>query len=111
MSDPAPPRTIPVFVVVPPRTLLLDIAGPMEVLRKTNLEQQRLRFVVRYVGPTPETMSSIGLALAGIEPLPDTLPQGAMVVLPGAAGQVLGAAAPAGRGAAAARGAPQIVSH
>ena len=105
MSEPTPPRTIPVFVVVPPRTLLLDIAGPMEVLRKTNLEQQRLRFVVRYVGPTPETMSSIGLALAGVEPLPETLPQGAMVVLPGAVGQVLGAAAPAGDADAAAEAA------
>ncbi|MGU3400287.1 hypothetical protein ACLBWS_11180 [Brucellaceae bacterium D45D] len=27
-------KIIPVFVVIPPRVLLLDVAGPMEVLRK-----------------------------------------------------------------------------
>ncbi len=34
-------RSIPVFVVIPPRLLLLDVAGPLEVLRKADLEQQR----------------------------------------------------------------------
>jgi hypothetical protein len=37
-------RHIPVFVVVPPRVLLLDIAGPLEVLRRANLEQSVVRF-------------------------------------------------------------------
>src|SRR5262245_46982301 len=44
-------RRIPVFVVVPPRLLLLDIAGPLEVLRQANRIQSRVRFEVRYVGP------------------------------------------------------------
>ncbi len=30
------PRRIPVYVVLPARTLLLDVAGPMEALRKAN---------------------------------------------------------------------------
>ncbi len=51
MSIRAHPRIIPVYVVVPPRALLLDIAGPMEALRKTTLEQHDLRFEVTYVGP------------------------------------------------------------
>ena len=42
--------SIPVIVIVPPRALLLDIAGPIEVLRRANLEQHDVRFDVRYVG-------------------------------------------------------------
>lgn len=43
-------KTVRVFVVVPPRTLLLDVAGPMEVLRKANLEQNRVQFEVTFIG-------------------------------------------------------------
>ncbi len=89
-------REIPVFVVVPPRALLLDIAGPIEALRKANLEQSRVAFAVRHVGPEPAVTSSVGLRLAGIEPLPDALQEGAMVVLSGSAERVLGAADPPG---------------
>lgn len=88
----ARPRIIPVYVVVPPRALLLDIAGPMEVLRKANLEQAELRFEIVYVGPAPGVHSSIGLDLTGIGPLPEALPDGAMVVISGAASPPLGAA-------------------
>ncbi len=86
-----PPRVVPIFVVTPPRALLIDIAGPIEVLRKTNLEQAEMAFDVRYVGPAATIRSSIGLALAGIAPLPDALPDGAMVVVSGAADEPLGA--------------------
>ena len=44
------PRNIEVWVVLPARVLLLDIAGPMEVLRRANAEQRALQFVVRYIG-------------------------------------------------------------
>ena len=77
-------------MVVPPRVLLLDIAGPVEVLRKANLEQDDVRFTITYVGPSAETGSSIGLGLAGIQPLPERLPDDAMVVIPGSADQPLG---------------------
>lgn len=30
-------KTIPVYVVVPPYTLLMDVAGPVEVLRRANV--------------------------------------------------------------------------
>ncbi|WP_429930485.1 GlxA family transcriptional regulator [Agrobacterium vitis] len=86
-----PQRLIEMFVVVPPRLLLLDLAGPMEVLRKANLEQDSVRFTVRYVGPSPHVNSSVGLALAGIEPLPDAVADGAMIIVLGNAAQPLGA--------------------
>ena len=75
---------------MPPRVLLLDIAGPVEVLRKANLEQSALRFSVSYVGATPQVESSIGLGLVGIAPLPATVPPGAWIIVPGEASQPLG---------------------
>jgi transcriptional regulator GlxA family with amidase domain len=84
-------RIIPVFMLVPPRALLLDIAGPMEVLRKANLEQAAVKFTAAYIGPSTGVHSSVGLDLAGIAPLPKTLPDDALVVISGAADQPLGA--------------------
>lgn len=76
-------RRIPVFVIVPPRLLLLDIAGPLEVLRQANRLQNSVRFEVRYIGPTSSLQTSIGITLAAIEPLPQELPPQAWVVLAG----------------------------
>ncbi|MFK0683030.1 helix-turn-helix domain-containing protein [Ochrobactrum sp. BD67] len=85
-------RIVPVYVVIPPRVLLLDVAGPLEVLRKANLEQNKVRFDVRYIGPAPTAISSIGLSVAGVEPLPEALPDGALVIVSGAADVPLGSA-------------------
>lgn len=82
-SDADEIRHVPVFVVVPPRLLLLDIAGPLEVLRQANRLQSSVRFEVRYVGPTSELQTSIGITVAGIEPLPQELPPQSWVVLAG----------------------------
>src|SRR5215470_15039366 len=79
-SGPDEVRPIPVFVVVPPRLLLLDIAGPLEVLRQANRVQGSVRFEVRYIGPTSSLQTSIGIALAGIEPLPQELAPQSWVV-------------------------------
>lgn len=76
-------RRIPVFVVVPPRLLLLDIAGPLEVLRQANRVQDSVRFEVRYIGPTSSLQTSIGITLAAIEPLPQELPARSWIVLAG----------------------------
>src|SRR3981081_1087819 len=57
-------RQIPVFVLLPPRLLLLDIAGPLEVLRQANRVQSAVHFEVRYVGPQPSLRTSIGVSLA-----------------------------------------------
>lgn len=82
--------TVQVFVVVPPRTLLLDVAGPIEVLRKANMDQSKVQFEVRFIGPSGTALSSVGLTLANIEPLPDCLPDDALVVISGSADVPLG---------------------
>jgi len=78
-------RSIHVWVVLPPRLLLLDIAGPIEVLRRANLEQSATQFAVHYVGPRKSIMSSIGLDIGGIAALPERLEEDAMLVIPGTA--------------------------
>ena len=76
-------RQVQVYVVLPPRVLLLDVAGPLEVLRRANQVQPGLRFEVHYVAPSTEVRSSIGVSLAAVEPLPDDMPDGAWVVVAG----------------------------
>ncbi|MEO8153728.1 MAG: helix-turn-helix domain-containing protein [Rhizobacter sp.] len=65
---------IDVLFVVPPRTLLLDVAGPAEAFRLANQQLVRNgsvpRFHLRYCGPQPIAESSVGLQVAGLEPLP-----------------------------------------
>jgi len=87
--DPPLTRRIPVFVVIPPRLLLLDIAGPLEVLRQANRVQSAVHFEVRYVGPQSSLQTSIGVSLSQIEPLPATLPSETWIVLAGDVEQVM----------------------
>lgn len=77
------PKVIPVFVVVPPRSLLMDIAGPMEVLRYANEYQNSIVFQIRFVSVKDTIVSSVGLQLSGLEPLPCSLPDDAWVVVSG----------------------------
>ena len=88
-------RRIPVVVVLPPRVLLLDVAGPLEVLRRANQVQDDVRFEVRYVAATPAVQSSIGIGLAPAESLPARLPDDAWLVVAGDVDDVM---LPAGRG-------------
>jgi transcriptional regulator GlxA family with amidase domain len=84
----AEPSILDVWVVLPERVLLLDIAGPMEVLRRANAEQSALQFNVHYVGSSARAMSSVGIPLADIEPLPSPIPPGAMIIVPGSADKI-----------------------
>ena len=77
-------RRIPVLVVLPPRALLLDLAGPVEVLRIAGVVQDRVAFDVTYAAPDGITRSSIGLGLSGAGPLPPEIAPGTVVLLPGA---------------------------
>ncbi|MBC7311764.1 MAG: DJ-1/PfpI family protein, partial [Rhizobium sp.] len=81
-------RTIPVYVVLPPHTLLMDVAGPVEVLRYANSEQDEILFDCHFVAAHAEQTTSIGLTLANLEPLPERLPDGAYVVISGSMGAV-----------------------
>lgn len=76
-------QIIPVYVVVPPHILLLDVAGPVEVLRRANAEQNAIRFDYRFVSSSPQQVSSIGLSVAGLEPLPERLPDNAYIIICG----------------------------
>ncbi len=82
-------RQIQVYVVIPPRLLLLDVAGPLEVVRWANQVQTEVQFEVLYVGPSSSLQTSIGLTLTAIDPLPDKLPRGAFVVLAGNVEEVM----------------------
>ena len=88
MSEAA--RRIPVLVVLPPRALLLDLAGPVEVLRIAGAVQDRVAFDVTYAAPVATIGSSIGLGLSGAGPLPAAIAPGTLVLLPGAAERPLG---------------------
>lgn len=83
------PPAIPVLFVIPQHVLMLDLAGPAEVLRvasqlgATGTEDKAVRFALSYAGPAPLVHSSIGLPLYEIAPLPDRLPAGTIVVLVG----------------------------
>jgi len=69
--------------------LLLDIAGPLEVLRQANRVQDSVRFEVVYVGPQATQQTSIGITLSAIEPLPGELTTGSWIVLGGDVEQVM----------------------
>jgi transcriptional regulator GlxA family with amidase domain len=82
-------QRIEVYVVVPPRLLLLDVAGPLEVLRGANQLQSAVRFAVHYIGPSSSVQTSIGMTLTAIQPLPDRVPEDALIVLAGDVDQVM----------------------
>ncbi|WP_226572631.1 GlxA family transcriptional regulator [Mangrovibacter yixingensis] len=71
---------VDVWFVVLPGVLALDLTGPAETF---GLAGEAFR--LHYIGPQPEVVSSIGLTLGGIAPLPDTLPPGSLLVIPGVA--------------------------
>jgi transcriptional regulator GlxA family with amidase domain len=77
---------IDTLFVIGPHTLLLDIAGPAEAFRLANLHRTRRglpeRFRLRFAAPSPRTVSSVGLTLAELEPLPQrfTAPTWVVVV-------------------------------
>ena len=86
-DDAANGEQIDVLFIVPPHSLLLDIAGPAEAFRLSNQHLVRhggkARFKLRYAGPKQQCESSVGLQLADLEPLPSTLPRPTWVVLVG----------------------------
>ncbi|WP_342618059.1 helix-turn-helix domain-containing protein [Rhodoferax sp. GW822-FHT02A01] len=91
-----------VFLLLP-ESLILDWAGPAEALRIANdillAQGQAEPFRLRYVSPLPQTMSSVGVAIAGLEPLPATLPLPTWVVVVGQPGPFIDVESPAMRSA------------
>ncbi|CAI1927275.1 GlxA family transcriptional regulator [Serratia entomophila] len=66
-----------VYFLLLPNVLSLDVSGPAETLRLAG------QFSLRYLGPTPQIVCSIGMTLGGLHPLPDRLEDGAILVVPG----------------------------
>jgi transcriptional regulator GlxA family with amidase domain len=92
-----------VLFLLLPGALILDWAGPAEALRIANqvLAARRAppRFRLRFVGPRAEMPTSVGLPVAGVEPLPAQLPAGSWLVLVGMPGRTVDVTTPAARGA------------
>lgn len=86
------------LVVIAPHSLLLDVAGPAEAFRLANLHRERRgqppRFRLRFAGPVSSLPTSVGLALAGLEPLPERLQAPTWIVLAGQPAAHLGAVTP-----------------
>ena len=78
---------IDLLFVIAPHSMLLDIAGPAEAFRLANLNRALRgltpRFRLRFSGPMATAPTSVGLALAGLEPLPLLLSSPTWVILVG----------------------------
>ena len=69
---------IDVWFVMLPGVLALDMSGPAETFVLAGDA-----FRLHYIGPQPDVPTSIGLTMGGIQPLPESLPPGSLLVLPG----------------------------
>ena len=78
---------VDLLFVIAPHSLLLDIAGPAEAFRLANLRRADRGlpppFRLRFAGPAAATLTSVGLSLAELEPLPKVLKSRTWVVLVG----------------------------
>lgn len=78
---------IDVLFVIVPHSLLLDVAGPAEAFRLANqhrgLRGLPPRFRLRFAAPSETLTTSVGLSIAGLEPLPPELCATTWVVVVG----------------------------
>lgn len=78
-SSGAPHAPVDVWILVERHTLLLDLAGAAEALRLANQALRRRgepeAFRLRYCSAGESALSSVGLTLAALEPLPALHPQ------------------------------------
>lgn len=82
--------SIDVWFVMLPGVLSLDMTGPAETFALAGDA-----FRLHYIGPQPDVATSIGLTMSGIAPLPERLPAGSLLVLPGVADSSLHFSTPA----------------
>jgi transcriptional regulator GlxA family with amidase domain len=73
-----------VYFVLAPKILLLDFAGPAEAFAYAAKAGADVR--LHFVSATPSLASGIGLSLSGLEPLPPSLPDDALVFVCGSMG-------------------------
>jgi len=70
--------TIPVWFITLPGVMALDLTGPAETLKLA-----RDAFSLRYICPDESVLMSTDMLVSRIEPLPASLPDGSLLVLPG----------------------------
>ncbi len=66
-----------VWFLMLPDTLLLDVTGPAEVLKQSGA------FRLHYIGPEAQVVTSAGLSVNHISPLPPSLPDSSILIIPG----------------------------
>jgi transcriptional regulator GlxA family with amidase domain len=80
-------QLIDILFVIVPHSLLLDIAGPAEAFRLANQHREArglpARFRLSFAGPVATMPTSVGLALGGLEQLPEELNTPTWVVVVG----------------------------
>jgi transcriptional regulator GlxA family with amidase domain len=80
-------QPIDVLFVIVPNSLLLDIAGPAEAFRLANWHRELRglppRFRLRFAAPKATQGTSVGLSVAGMEPLPRALDAPTWIVVVG----------------------------
>lgn len=78
---------VDVLFIVLPDTPLMDLTGPAEALRRTNIAALRQGepgpFAIRHAGPQASALTADGLCCTGLAPLPETLPATTWIVLGG----------------------------
>jgi transcriptional regulator GlxA family with amidase domain len=91
-------RPIDVLFVIVPNSLLLDIAGPAEAFRLANWHRELRglppRFRLRFAATAETQDTSVGLSIAGLEPLPRELGETTWVVVVGQPTKHLALASP-----------------
>ena len=72
-------------------SLILDWAGPAEALRMANVamvaQGKPAPFQLRFISPQPQTVSSVGVSVCGLEALPSALTRPSWLVLLGQPGE------------------------
>ncbi|WP_323001937.1 GlxA family transcriptional regulator [Denitromonas sp.] len=84
--------TLAVIFVVTPNVLLLDYAGPAEAMRMA--AEAGADLTVATCAPVPALATSMGVTLSGLAPLPEPLPDNALVIVAGNAQEELDYARP-----------------
>jgi len=71
-----------IWFILPPRFMLLDFAGPAEAFRIAT--ECGADFRLHYAACERQTVCSLGMPLGGLQPLPQQLPDGSLIIIPGA---------------------------
>lgn len=92
MADGRTMGRVPVYFVLTPQFMMLDMAGPAEAFRVACAKGAP--FDLHWVAPSEQVSSSLGLPVAGVSPLPSHLPEQALVMLCGVTQSIVNYALP-----------------